>query len=246
MRDWIWSVWGVVVAGVLASSWFREPRDSGGVRLARVVGERRSGRYLWPVRRLAVEIGFGPASELWPVWRLAGHGLGTAGFRRFRIDTDCVRCRTACFRGLIRESDIEIGFNPCMAAQSAVFLIDRIPKALGFRRSRMDTDCVRLPDCLFWWTDSGIGPRNRIQYEGNTGISVCPAVRPAGHHQRTTVFHRFWMDTGGDCLPQLPLSRGPVRRSGLEIGFGPCGMLVTGDVMTYIGFGNRGISPFLD
>ena len=215
-----------------------------------------------PVRRLAVEIGFGPVSGPWPVWRLAGLGLGTAGFRRFRIDTDCVhlpdhlfpwadseiehrnrirakentgisvcpaarligdnrrtlvfrrfrmgavcvRCRTACFRGLIRESDIEIGFDPCMAAQSAVFLIDWIPKALGFRRSRMDTDCVRLPDCLFWWTDSGIGPRNRIRAEGSTGISVCPAVRPAGHHQRTTVFHRFWMDTGGDCLPWGPPS----------------------------------------
>ena len=110
----------------------------------------------------------------------------------------------------------------------------------------MGADCVRLPDHLFPWADSGIEHRNRIRAEENTGISVCPAVRPAGHHQRTTVFHRFWMDTGGDCLPQLPLSRGPVRRSGLEIGFGPCGMLVTGDVMTYTGFGNRGISPFLD
>ena len=40
--------------------------------------------------------------------------------------------------------------------------------------------------------------------------------------------------------------RGLVRRLDLEIGFGPCGMLVTGDVMTYTGFGNRGISPFLD
>ena len=110
-------------------------------------------------------------------------------------------CRTACFRGLIRESDIEIGFDPCMAAQSAVFLIDWIPKALGFRRSRMDTDCVRLPDCLFWWTDSGIGPRDRIRYEENTGISVCLAARPADFNRRTAGFRRFRMNV--DCV-RLP------------------------------------------
>ena len=69
-------------------------------------------------RGLAVEIGFGPASELWLVWRLAGHGMGTAGFRRFR----------------------------------------------------MNADCVSLPDCLFPRTDSEIGRRYRIRSEENTGI----------------------------------------------------------------------------
>ena len=64
------------------------------------------------------DIGFGPASELWLVWRLAGHGMGTAGFRRFR----------------------------------------------------MNADCVSLPDCLFPRTDSEIGRRYRIRSEENTGI----------------------------------------------------------------------------
>jgi hypothetical protein len=89
--------------------------------------------------------------------------------------------------------DIEIGFDPCMAAQSAAFLIDRIPKALGFRRFRMGADCVCLPDCLFSWIGSRIGHRDRIRAEGNTGISVCPAVRPAGHHQRTMIFRLSWL-----------------------------------------------------
>jgi hypothetical protein len=41
--------------------------------------------------------------------------------------------------------DIEIGFDPCMAAQSAAFLIDRIPKALGFRRFRLGAGGGCLP-----------------------------------------------------------------------------------------------------
>lgn len=66
-----------------------EPRYSavsGCVRAAIVCLRRRR---LGLIRGFGCEIGFGPASGPWPVWRLAGHGLGTAGFRRFRIDTDC-------------------------------------------------------------------------------------------------------------------------------------------------------------
>ena len=102
------------------------------------------------VRGLAVEIGFGPASGPWPVWRLAGHGMGTAGFRRFR----------------------------------------------------MSADCGHLPDRLFPRTDSGIGRRNRIRYEVNTGIDVCPAVRQIDDNQRTLVFRRFRLGAGVDCPPQ--------------------------------------------
>ena len=125
-----------------------------------------------PVRRLAVEIGFGPVSGPWPVWRLAGHGPRTAGFRRFRIDTDC----------------------------------------------------VRLPDCLFWWTDSGIGPRNRIRAEENTGIDVCPTVRLIGDNRRTLVFRRFRM--GAVCVRcRTACFRGLIRESDIEIGFGTRGTL---------------------
>ena len=133
----------------------------------------------------------------------------------------CDRCRTACFRGLVRRLDLEIGFGPASGPWPVWRLAGHSPGTAVFRRFRMSADCGRLPDRLFPWTDPEIGHRNRIRYEGNTGISVCPAVRPAGHHQRTAVFRRFQIGSGGDCLPQLPLSRGPVRRSGLEIGFGP-------------------------
>lgn len=37
------------------------------------------------------KIGFGPTSGPRPVWRLAGRGPGTAGFRRFRIGVCCFR-----------------------------------------------------------------------------------------------------------------------------------------------------------
>ncbi len=133
----------------------------------------------------------------------------------------CDRCRTACFRGLVRRLDLEIGFGPASGPWPVWRLAGHSPGTAGFRRFRMSADCGRLQDRLFPWTDPEIGHRNRIRAEGNTGISVCPAVRPAGHHQRTAVFRRFQIGSGGDCLPQLPLSRGPVRRSGLEIGFGP-------------------------
>ena len=144
-----------------------------------------------PVRRLAVEIGFGPVSGPWPVWRLAGHGPRTAGFRRFRIDTDC----------------------------------------------------VHLPDHLFPWTDSGIGHRDRIRYEGNTGISVCLAARPADFNRRTAGFRWFRLCTGGDCLSQAPLSWtgseiGP--RDWIWFGFGA----VTGLAAGCSWSGNRGIPPF--
>ncbi|MGO5374097.1 hypothetical protein [Bifidobacterium thermophilum] len=59
-------------------------------------------------------------------------------------------------RGLIRKSNPEIGFDPSVAVESAVFLIDRIPKVLVFSRFRI-ADCVRLPNRLFPRTDSGIG-----------------------------------------------------------------------------------------
>lgn len=66
-----------------------EPRYSavsGCVRAAIVCRRRRR---LGLIRGFGCEIGFGPASGPWPVWRLAGHGLGTAVFRCFRIDADC-------------------------------------------------------------------------------------------------------------------------------------------------------------
>ncbi len=178
--------------------------------------------------------------------RLVGDDQRTAVFRYFRLCAggDCLSQAPPSWTGseIGRRDWIWFGLG-AVAGLTAGWSWSGNRRILPF----LDECGLRsLPDRLFPWTDSEIGHRYRIRAEGNIGISVCPAVRPAGHHQRTTVFHRFWMDTGGDCLPQLPLSRGPVRRSGLEIGFGPCGMLVTGDVMTYTGFGNRGISPFLD
>ena len=156
-----------------------------------------------------------------------------------------VACRTACFRGLIRRLDIEIGFDPCMAAQSAAFLIDRIPKALGFRRFRMGADCVRLPDCLFPWIGSRIGRRNRIRYEGNTGISVCLAARPADFNRRTVVFRWFRLCAGGDCLSQASPSwtdSGIRVRDWVWSDFGAVAGLAAG----WSWSGNRGIQPFLD
>ena len=69
----------------------------------------------------------------------------------------------------------------------------------------MNVDCVRLPNRLFPRTDSEIEHRNRIQVEGNTGISVCLPVRLVGDDQRTGVFRCFRLDVGGGCLPQWPL-----------------------------------------
>ena len=154
-----------------------------------------------------------------------------------------VACRTACFRGLIRRLDIEIGFDPCMAAQSAAFLIDRIPKALGFRRFRMGADCVRLPDCLFPWIGSRIGRRNRIRYEGNTGISVCLAVRPVGCNQRALVFRCFRVDAVGTVCRSgryLWTSSEIGRRDWIWFGFGA----VTGLAAGCSWSGNLGIPPF--
>ena len=116
-----------------------EPRYSAGSGCVRAAIVCRRRRCLGLVRRLAVEIGFGSVSWSWPVWRPAGHGLGTAGFSRFR----------------------------------------------------MSANCGRLPNRPFPWTDSEIGLRNRIRYEGNTGISVCPAARPIDDNQRTAGFSRF-------------------------------------------------------
>ncbi len=110
-RDWIWSVWDV-------GDWrcddlyrFREPRYFAVSGLMGIVPACRTACFRGLIRRLTVEIGFGPASGPWPVWRLAGHGLRTEGFSRFR----------------------------------------------------MGADCVRLPDCLFSWSGSGIGCGNRIR-----------------------------------------------------------------------------------
>ena len=109
-------------------------------------GDHRRG----PVRRLAVGIGLGPAWEPWPVWRPADRGLGTAGFRRFR----------------------------------------------------MNVDCVRLPDRLFPWIDSGIEHRDRIRAEENTGIDVCPAARLIGDNQRTAGFRCSQLGVDGGCSQQ--------------------------------------------
>lgn len=75
------------------------------------------------VRKSDLEIGFSPAWELWLVWRLAGHGMGTAGFRRFWIGVVCDRCRIVCFHGPIRRSDIEIGFGPGGTLESMCALL---------------------------------------------------------------------------------------------------------------------------
>ena len=120
---------------------------------------------------------------------------GTTGFRRFWIGVVCDRCRTACFRGLVRRLDLEIGFGPASGPWPVWRLAGHSPGTAVFRRFRMSADCGRLPDRLFPWTDPEIGHRNRIRYEGNTGISVCPAARPAGHHQRTMIFRLSWLGT---------------------------------------------------
>ena len=78
------------------------------------------------------------------------------------MSADCARCRTTCFRGLIRKSGTDIGFDPSVAAESAVFLIDRISKALGFRCFRLDTGVDRLSLAPLSWTDSGIRVRDWI------------------------------------------------------------------------------------
>ena len=219
-------------------------------------------------RGLAVEIGFGPASGPWPVWRLAGHGMGTAGFRRFRMNADCVSLPDCLFPrtdseigrryrirseentgicGLARELDAEIGFGTRGTLESAcaclcgwlvmiseprysavsgwiwvvivchwclrLGLVRRLAVEIGFgsvswswpvwrpaghglgtagfSRFRMSANCGRLPNRPFPWTGSEIGLRNRIRYEGNTGISVCPAARPIDDNQRTAGFSRF-------------------------------------------------------
>lgn len=66
-----------------------EPRYSTVSGCVRAVIVCRRRRRLGLIRGFGCEIGFGPASGPWPAWRLAGHGLGTAGFRRCRIDADC-------------------------------------------------------------------------------------------------------------------------------------------------------------
>ena len=73
------------------STIINEPQDSavfGWVRFAAVCC---GGRTCGLDRESDLEIGFSTAWELWLVWRLAGHGMGTAGFRRFRMSADCVQ-----------------------------------------------------------------------------------------------------------------------------------------------------------
>lgn len=105
-------------------------------------------------------------------------------------------------RGLIGKSDLEIGFSPVWGPWPVWLLAGHGPGTAGFRRFRLGADCVRLPDRLFPRTDSEIEHLNRIRYEENAGISMRPAARLVGDDQRTAAFRCFWMDAGGDCLPQ--------------------------------------------
>lgn len=102
-----------------------------------------------------------------------------------------------------------------------------------------------LPDRLFPRTDSGIGRRNRIRVERNTGIDVCLAARPADFNRRTAVFRCFRLCAGGDCLSQAPLSWtgseiGP--RDWIWSGFGA----VVGSAAGCSWSGNRRIPLFPD
>jgi hypothetical protein len=119
-------------------------------------------------RRLAVEIGFGPVSEPLPVWRLAGHGLGTAGFRHSWMSADCDCCRTVCFRGLIRKSDTDIVFRSGRTLESmcvrlcgwaAIIEEPWYSAVLGWVRAV----AIRSSDD-YLWADSGIGMRDWIWF----------------------------------------------------------------------------------
>ena len=145
-----------------------EPRYSavsGCVRAAIVCRRRRR---LGLTRGFGCEIGFGPISEPWPVWLLAGHGLGTAVFRCFRIDTDCVRCRTACFRGLIRKSDTEIGFGPRRTLGSVCARLHDRPIIINEPRYSGGVGLARVVGVCrsgsYPWTSSEIGPRDWIWF----------------------------------------------------------------------------------
>ena len=126
-------------------------------------------------------------------------------------------CRIACFRGLIRESNPEIGFDPSVAAKSAVFLIDRIPKALGFRCFRLDTGVDRLSLVPSSRTEPGIGGRDWIRYVRGVvvgGVAACPSLGIRG-------IPLFPAGCGGWLVSAVTTTRGLVRKSDLEIGFSP-------------------------
>ncbi len=180
-----------------------------------------------PVRRLAVEIGFGSASGPWPVWRLAAHGPRTAGFLRFRIDTDCVRLPDHLFPWA--DSEIEhrnrirakgnTGISVCPAAR----LIGDNRRTLVFRRFRMGAG----GDCLPWgppsWTSSEIGPRDWIWSVWDVGDWRCDDL----YRFREP---RYFAVSGLVCATSVCCwggVRGLIRRSGVGLGIGPnavCGL----------------------
>ena len=68
--------------------------------------------------RNRIRAGENTGIDVCPAVRLIGDNRRTLVFRRFRIGVVCDRCRTACFCGLIRESDPEIGFGTGGALES--------------------------------------------------------------------------------------------------------------------------------
>lgn len=152
--------------------------------------------------------------------RLVGDDQRTAVFRYFRLCAggDCLSQAPPSWTGseIGRRDWIWFGLG-AVAGLTAGWSWSGNRRILPF----LDECGLRsLPDRLFPWTDSEIGHRYRIRAEGNIGISVCPAVRPAGHHQRTMMFRLSWLarfaGTRGGGRPD-----GPVRESDAGIGSGP-------------------------
>lgn len=118
------------------------------------------------VRRLDLEIGFGPTSGPLPVRRLAGHSPGTAGFRRFRMSADYGRLPDCLFP----RTDSEIGHrnriraeeNTGIAVCPAARLVGDDQRTAVFRCFRLAVGGGGLRQGRLPWTEPGIGGQDWI------------------------------------------------------------------------------------